>query len=220
MRHSQLAHFAGKGAASDKEAKRKVCGGVPVKKLRWKRMKRCENIVALSGGTGRVAGGCYTDGGIESLTPVDGGAQAPLESPREAAAAPGEPPTEAVALAEKDARGGFFQGCLAKSRGSTPEERRIWREGIYDQIRGVMSMQGSLNIERMCYLAQVKSRGVLSVAGRKDAGGRRDGGAIGDSANRGGAPAALRLPKNHHSRAATSRDAGEPQASGADHARG
>lgn len=36
-----------------------------------------------------------------------------------------------------------------------PEEGRLWREGIYDQIRGVMSMQGSLSVERMCYLAQV-----------------------------------------------------------------
>ena len=44
-------------------------------------------------------------------------------------------------------------------RGSTPEERRLWREGVYDQIRGVMSMQGSLSIERMCYLAQVSRAG-------------------------------------------------------------
>ena len=49
--------------------------------------------------------------------------------------------------------------CLAKSRGSTPAERRLWREGIYDQIREVVSMQGSLSIERMCYLAQVSRAG-------------------------------------------------------------
>src|ERR1700674_3302992 len=30
---------------------------------------------------------------------------------------------------------------------------------VYDQIRGVMSMQGSLSIERMCYLAQVSRAG-------------------------------------------------------------
>src|SRR5262249_18328273 len=49
----------------------------------------------------------------------------------------------------------FFQRCLAKSRGSTPEEQRIWREGVYDQIRELMPMQGSLSIERMCQLGQV-----------------------------------------------------------------
>jgi hypothetical protein len=38
----------------------------------------------------------------------------------------------------KDAGSGFFQKCLAKSRGSTPAEQQVWREGIYDQIREVM----------------------------------------------------------------------------------
>src|SRR5690606_33959899 len=50
----------------------------------------------------------------------------------------------------KDAGGGFFRRCLAKNRGSTSEQRRLWREGVYDQIREVMPMQGSLSIERMC----------------------------------------------------------------------
>ena len=45
---------------------------------------------------------------------------------------------------------GFFQRCLAKKRGSTPEERRFWRDGIYEQIREVMPLRGSLGIERMC----------------------------------------------------------------------
>src|SRR6185503_3583052 len=48
---------------------------------------------------------------------------------------------------------------LAKNRGSTPAARRVWREGIYDQIRGVMSLQGSLSIERMYRLAQVSRAG-------------------------------------------------------------
>ena len=38
-------------------------------------------------------------------------------------------------LGEKALEVGFFQRCLAKSRGSTPEQRRHWRDGIYDQIR-------------------------------------------------------------------------------------
>src|SRR5579864_4695321 len=57
------------------------------------------------------------------------------------------------------AGGGFFQRCLAKSRGSTPAERKLWREGIYNQIRDVVSMQGSLGIEEMCQLAQVSRAG-------------------------------------------------------------
>ena len=52
-------------------------------------------------------------------------------------------PTEAGAGGQ-DAGGGFFQRCLAKSRGSTPEERRFWRDGIYDQIREVMSIARQL----------------------------------------------------------------------------
>ncbi len=39
------------------------------------------------------------------------------------------------------------------------EERKLWREGIYDQIRDVVSMQGSLGIEQMCQLAQVSRAG-------------------------------------------------------------
>ncbi len=37
-----------------------------------------------------------------------------------------------------------------KNSGTTPAERQIWREGIYDQTREVMSLQDSLSIERMC----------------------------------------------------------------------
>ena len=35
----------------------------------------------------------------------------------------------------------------------------LWRDGIYDQIREVMPMQGSLSIERMCLLARVSRAG-------------------------------------------------------------
>ena len=35
----------------------------------------------------------------------------------------------------------------------------LWRYGIYDQIREVMPMQGSLSIERMCLLAGVSRAG-------------------------------------------------------------
>ncbi len=59
----------------------------------------------------------------------------------------------------EDVGSGFSQRCLAKNRGSTPEKQGLWRGGIYDQIREVMPMQGSLSIERMCQLARVSHAG-------------------------------------------------------------
>src|SRR6266404_9748671 len=35
--------------------------------------------------------------------------------------------------------GGFFQKCLAENRGSTPAERHLWREGVYDEIRDAVA---------------------------------------------------------------------------------
>jgi len=64
------------------------------------------------------------------------------------------PPVEAECSPRRRWRW-IFQRCLAKSRGSTPEERRNWRDGIYDQMREVMSLQGSLSIERLCELTRV-----------------------------------------------------------------
>src|SRR6266567_4065352 len=51
----------------------------------------------------------------------------------------------------RDTGGEFFQRCLARNRGSTPEQKQVWRDGIYEQIREVMPMQGSLSIERMLF---------------------------------------------------------------------
>jgi hypothetical protein len=55
--------------------------------------------------------------------------------------------------------GGFFEGCLAKSRSSTPGQQRLWREGIYDHIRELMPLQGRLSIENMCQLVALSRRG-------------------------------------------------------------
>src|SRR5258708_3920909 len=44
-------------------------------------------------------------------------------------------------LGGEGAGGGFFARCLAQNRGATPEERKQWRAGIYDQIREVMPVQ-------------------------------------------------------------------------------
>src|SRR5262245_11035791 len=73
-------------------------------------------------------------------------------------AAPASPSVEAFAGGENDGSG-FFQRCLAKSRGSTAAEQQLWRADIYDQIREVMSRQGSLSIERMCQLVDVSRSG-------------------------------------------------------------
>lgn len=70
----------------------------------------------------------------------------------------GNPTAQTVASREGHGSG-FFQRCLANSRGATPAEWRLWREGIYDQIREVMSMPGSLSIEHMCRLISVTRRG-------------------------------------------------------------
>ena len=78
-------------------------------------------------------------------------------------------------------------------------------------------MQGSLSIERMCQLAQVSRAGFYRSLQEQNAGGRRHGSAVGDSADRAGASAPLWLPEDHGGTAAT-RDAGESQAGGADHA--
>src|SRR5260370_5597813 len=60
---------------------------------------------------------------------------------------------------QQNNRGGFFQTCLAKSKGSTPPEVCRWRRGIYDEIRTRMPVQGGLSIERMCQLAEVSRVG-------------------------------------------------------------
>src|SRR6266852_9053391 len=49
----------------------------------------------------------------------------------------------------------FFNDTWQKFRGSTRTEQRLWQDDIHDQIREVMSLQGSLSIERICELARV-----------------------------------------------------------------
>jgi len=88
----------------------------------------------------------------------------------------------------------IFQGCLAKNRGSSPGEQKLCERHLR-QIRGVMSMQGSLSIERMCYLARSAARFYRSLP--NDAGGRRPGSAFGDTKDCGRTPAPLWLSKDY-----------------------
>ena len=52
----------------------------------------------------------------------------------------------------------FFQKSLAARQGTTPPERRAWRQGVFALIHAMMPPQGPLPIERMCVLSGV-SRG-------------------------------------------------------------
>jgi hypothetical protein len=45
------------------------------------------------------------------------------------------------------------------STASSAKRQRLWRNAIYDQIREVMSWQGSLSIERLCQMVPVSCRG-------------------------------------------------------------
>ena len=66
--------------------------------------------------------------------------------------------TKATA-SEQNFGGKFFQTRLAKSRGSTSAESQLWPQGIYDEIRTRMPLQGELGVERMCDLGQVSRAG-------------------------------------------------------------
>jgi len=62
-------------------------------------------------------------------------------------------------LAEKTLEVDFFKGALQKIETRRQERQRLWRNGIFDQIRELMPMQGNLSIERMCELAKVSRAG-------------------------------------------------------------
>ena len=55
-----------------------------------------------------------------------------------------------------------------KSRGSTPAQQRLWREGIYEHIREMMPLQGRLSIEHMCQLVVVTRRGFYRSLRRRE----------------------------------------------------
>ena len=120
-------------------------------------------------------------------------------------------------LAEKTLGGGFFQRCLAKNRSSTSEKQRLWRDGVYDQIRELMPMQGSLSIERMCHLAQVSRAGFYRSLGVETPQEDSHGSADYDPANRSGTSPALWVSARNQ-RAEDAGDTGQSQASSTHHA--
>src|SRR6266446_4502600 len=104
--------------------------------------------------------------------------------------------------------GGFFQKCLAESRGSTPAERHVWREGVYDEIRDATARQSE-------YRANVpigpgQPSGVLPLSSEPGSRGRGHATAIYHSGDCRETSATLRLSVGH-SEITTTRDNGEPQ---------
>src|SRR5437016_13093702 len=59
----------------------------------------------------------------------------------------------------------IFSEVPCKEYGSTSTEMFLWRRGIYDEIRSRISLQGSLNVEQMCQLAQVSRSGFYRYLG-------------------------------------------------------
>src|ERR1700688_666747 len=68
------------------------------------------------------------------------------------------PSAKALARREGDG-GGFFEGCLAKSRGSTPAQQQLWREDIYEHIQELMPLQGRLSMGHLVRLGRGSGKG-------------------------------------------------------------
>jgi hypothetical protein len=62
-------------------------------------------------------------------------------------------------LAEKTLEVDFFRGALQKIEARRQRSGDSGEDGIYDQIREVMSLQGSLSIGRVCQMVPVSRRG-------------------------------------------------------------
>ncbi len=121
-------------------------------------------------------------------------------------------------LGEKALEVDFFKGALQKIEARRRSNSSSGAKASTTEIRELMPMQGSLSIERMCGLARVSRAGFYRslqehVPVEEDMEVRS---AI--QTDRAGTSAPLWVPPNHGG-TASAWDAGEPQASGADHAR-
>ena len=155
---------------------------VRFRQMAVERMKRATTSSRFQRTWGSIDGCCIKL--ARSIEPIEGRqGHAGKSKERESALRKVEPPTKAAGGGE-NAGSGFFQRCLAKSRGSTPEQRRPGATASTTKSGELMSMQGNLSIERMCQLAQVSRAGFYRSLAGAEAGGRRDGSAVGDSADR------------------------------------
>src|SRR5436190_11802166 len=98
---------------------------------------------AIGGKTGSETGGS------ESNAEFGGGEEAPGRESAIEGGAGGE-----------GAGGRFFGRCLAQNRGATAEQQRLWRSGVYGEIRTWnQQAQGEMTVERMCQVVMVSRAG-------------------------------------------------------------
>lgn len=98
-------------------------------------------------------------------------------------------------LANKIVEVDFFQNCLAKSRGSTPEQRNLWRAGVYDAIRDTVARQLECRANVPARAGEPSGILPLSSSASADQGGHER--AICDSGDCLATSAALRLSPHH-----------------------
>ena len=98
--------------------------------------------------------------------------------------------------------------CLAKSRGSTPEQRYLWRAGVYDAIRDVVARQ--LECRANMPVRTSEPRGILPIFSDPSTDRGEHDGTLCHSGDCLGASAALWLSAGH-SGAPSTRDARESQ---------
>ena len=158
---------------------KKQATGYPLefRKMAVERLKSCDNVVALGRGTRRASAACCTSGATNWSRSMTG--EAPPENIRE----------RDLRIQSGDGRSGcwprrrwrwIFSKVPCKKSRLDARADATWRDGIYDQIRELMSMQGKLSIERMCQIGGGQPGGLLSVAAGTSAGRRRHGSAVGD----------------------------------------
>ena len=116
------------------------------------RMKKCESVSALAEELGIHRTVLYH--WKNHLKAIEGGAaDSPIRELRK------QVRDLKRVLAEKTLEVDFFKGALQKIEARRQGRQQLWRDGIYDQIREVMPMQGGLSVERMCELARVSRAG-------------------------------------------------------------
>ena len=98
------------------------------------RLKECDNMVALSAELGVYRRLLYK--WRDQLEPIDAGQGTPQNSKERERRLQVAQPKRLVA--DKTLEADFFDGAL-QSRGSTPQQRRILRDGVSEQIRKLVN---------------------------------------------------------------------------------
>ena len=150
------------------------------RKMAVERLKSCDNIVALSEELGVHRRLLYK--WRDQLEPIDEG-EAPPENSTERESALQVAQLKRL-LAEKTLEAGFFQRCLAKSRGSTPEQQAALARRHLRPNPGSDVLARQLEYRADVSVGPGESGRLLSIVAGAAARRRRDGSAIGDSTDR------------------------------------